>query len=608
MLGAAAALAGLGAGTVQAQTLNLPDTISTIGVAAPFLRCYEETWAISGGVRSGCPASGGTTSITSLEGNVDIGFMYDYGTNSPSQMGVNINLGADLKIDRSPGDAANNPAWPAGSPVTESEWTQADPSWIEYTCAVNAEGAHTTPAWENSDIPASPSAVAYMPLDTADPAVRQYIFNEYVLPSLQAGYQMIFFDNLYLTRNDGERCGHYDSQGNWVQQYTGGNDDSVYESDMLSWLQWLSNEIHAYSPDALLAVNYSPVYDQDPPSLYEQVFNTVDVVWDEGGFTNWGGARPSGAIWTSEFDAASYLADRSDKALIINGIAGDPTDTTPVNVTADDRQWIIANYLLVKGAHTYTDITLAQYGTYYDFPEYHIPIGSALAPAHQSQGVWMRTYTNGVTIVNPATVAHTITVPAGYTNIEVQSVEGAVRLAPTTALILLGTGSGTWSTAAAGGAAAKSASVNAEATAAKAGARATVSAAALTRVSTSTPRLRFTVSAPGDLTKVKDIVVRPGHGLRFARHRRLGTGSITVVGANGKRVGFTARLTNGALNISLKSAAAVERIVIASPVILASGSLVTKVRHGRAASVKTTVAATTTNGRTTSVLLVLKPR
>jgi hypothetical protein len=101
-------------------------------------------------------------------------------------------------------------------------WYQANhPDCIEYQCD------RTTVAYEFGD--------PNVPLDTTNPSVEQYIEQTYIEPTLAAGtgYDGIAFDNLRFNNGgtwSGQRCGHYDSSGNWVQQYNGTANDPAYRA------------------------------------------------------------------------------------------------------------------------------------------------------------------------------------------------------------------------------------------------------------------------------------------------------------------------------------------------------------------------------------------
>jgi hypothetical protein len=75
----------------------------------------------------------------------------------------------------------------------------------------------------------------------------------------------------------------------------------------------------------------------------------------------------------------------------------------------EDRQFLLGSYLLVKGRHTYLNLELSAEPEW--FPEYKIPIGTPLGglPASISSlwrsdwGLYARTYSHGLVLVNPST-------------------------------------------------------------------------------------------------------------------------------------------------------------------------------------------------------------
>ena len=72
----------------------------------------------------------------------------------------------------------------------------------------------------------------------------------------------------------------------------------------------------------------------------------------------------------------------------------------------DERDFLLASYMLLKGTHTY--INLAGSGVYY-FPEYDLDFGAAKSAlpadvsAYQSSGVYRRDFEKGIVVVNPTT-------------------------------------------------------------------------------------------------------------------------------------------------------------------------------------------------------------
>ena len=103
---------------------------------------------------------------------------------------------------------------------------------------------------------------------------------------------------------------------------------------------------------------------------------------------------------------------RQDKAVI----AQQYVDASDVN----DRMFLLANYLLIKGRHTYLNLDYSMEPEW--FPEYEIPIGSpsGSAPAtvadlwNAGWSVYARTYSNGLVLVNPTADAQTVNLGGTY--------------------------------------------------------------------------------------------------------------------------------------------------------------------------------------------------
>jgi hypothetical protein len=427
------------AGSSQASVARLPNTTNGIHIGVPFVRCYKETWFVGSRNTAGCNAAARTSIRTLDDAGVDVGWMWTYNYFSPSQTGVSAQLGAALNYDRFQGwkvGAANGSA----RPLTLDYWTRTHPNWVSYTCATDRAGRHTTPAWEFGAVPSDRATTpAYLPFDITNSAARRYLVEHYVKPSIDSGYRMVFFDNFSLS-NFAHRCGHYDSRGRWKQQYSGPGDPR-FAKDVIDWLRFLRDAVHGHK-GSLLAINYNPIQNGDSPTQYQQVFGLADVVWSEGGFTDWGKRRmDTTSGWTQQFETLRRLASRPGKGLIINGIAaprGPRAGVTDYSqFSSDDVDWVLANYLLVKGAHTYTAVTTGDYGYFHDLAGYHVPIGKPRGPAFANGGVWMRTFTNGLAIVNPdSTTSRDVVLPEGFVDTSGRSVARAV-VGPTSGVILL---------------------------------------------------------------------------------------------------------------------------------------------------------------------------
>src|SRR5437588_12113199 len=84
------------------------------------------------------------------------------------------------------------------------------------------------------------------------------------------------------------------------------------------------------------------------------------------------------------------------------------------NISRTEVQWVLANYLLVKGRHTYVFITgVQEYGYLYLRPEYAAQIGSPIGAMSGKGPIYFRNFTHGLAIVNPsASHGYTVQLPA----------------------------------------------------------------------------------------------------------------------------------------------------------------------------------------------------
>lgn len=116
--------------------------------------------------------------------------------------------------------------------------------------------------------------------------------------------------------------------------------------------------------------------------------------WAEGGYFS-----VEEADWQTQMDRILSMV-RMDKVLLLQQYVNKDR--------VEDRMFLLGSYLLVKGQHTYLNF---EYSTQPEwFPEYEIPIGTPVGGTPQSisslwhadLGVYARTYTNGLVLVNPS--------------------------------------------------------------------------------------------------------------------------------------------------------------------------------------------------------------
>jgi len=306
-------------------------------------------------------------------------------------------------------------------------WYQANhPDWLEYLCD------RKTLAFEFG-------STTLAPLDFANPAVQAYQWANWVDAPLAQGFGGIAVDTMDLT-NDWARCGHFDTSGAWVQQFTGQSDDAAFRKAVLGWEAATYKHVHAYSKTATMQVNVTYHFGE-PNSVNLQLMTTTDLLFDERGFTNWGTAArhvSTPTEWQTIVTALQYV---QSKGLCYMTNGEEPGASNQISQA--ERLWVLANYLLVKNNCTYVYVTgIANgqqgYGSLITFPEYSIAIGHATGTMKKKQGAWMRTFSGGLTLVNPYTATATVTLPPGnYVDVNGNAVTSPVTLARQTGQILL---------------------------------------------------------------------------------------------------------------------------------------------------------------------------
>jgi len=275
------------------------------------------------------------------------------------------------------------------------------PDWLEFRCD------RKTLAFEFG-------STSLAPIDFANPKVRAYQWANWVDAPLAQGYAGIAVDTMSASSNWG-RCGHYDLSGHWVQQYSGKANDPIYQRDELAWEAATYEHVHNYSNTATMQVNVSYEFGF-PMDVNLKLMTTTDLLFDERGFTNYGNPPdvPPPTQWEEIMAVLRYVESRG-VCYMTNGEESELTADIPQSA----RLWVIANYLLVKNRCTYMYITGftasggQDYGSLITFPEYSIQIGHPTHAMKKTQGVWARTYSGGLALVNPYYATATVTLPAG---------------------------------------------------------------------------------------------------------------------------------------------------------------------------------------------------
>ena len=270
---------------------------------------------------------------------------------------------------------------------------QNHPDWISYTCD------RTTPAWEfNSDNPER-----YVPLDITNSAVLQYMIDQYMAPAIAKGYSAIGFDNITF-QNIFHRCGVW-RDGQWVQQFSGkAIGDAAYVQSLLDWAAWTHPKLKSLGADVVL--NFS--HDFRIPgfgALKPAFLKNVDMVLDEGGSVDIGNGTGSNseADWLTNTHFEQELVRQGKALIVVNYIKTAHYSFNKMD-TGLAMRWSLANYLLVKGQHSYIYIgTLNEAGTMPDHADFKLPVGHPTSAMYKTGDVYARDFSNAGVFVNPST-------------------------------------------------------------------------------------------------------------------------------------------------------------------------------------------------------------
>jgi Hypothetical glycosyl hydrolase family 15 len=190
--------------------------------------------------------------------------------------------------------------------------------------------------------------------------------------------------------------------GRWKQLYSGKYNDSVYVHEVIDWAKAVYTRIHQYSSRAGVAFNMNILRS---PTSYRQLAPYTDIILDEGGLTNFGRAKKNYITdhqWLVQIQTIQNII-KLGKGFILN--AYEP-EMSYRDISSQQVQWDLSNYLLIKGGHTFTYVSVNPkspvWRTFSDRPEYHVLIGHPISDISTSQGVYMRRYSNGLAIVNPS--------------------------------------------------------------------------------------------------------------------------------------------------------------------------------------------------------------
>jgi hypothetical protein len=260
------------------------------------------------------------------------------------------------------------------------------PEWVEY------EADHVTPAY--GFIYARGNA---MSIDISNPDVREWYWQSFVQPAIDAGYRVIAFDNVDL-QNGEKREGHFDGRGEWVQQFSGSRIDDAYLFAVLDWMQYLGARLHKGGIGMAANITYPLGRPQLEPSM-RRLIGMVDIWGDEQGFTHHDAAEVNDEKWQRKFDFV-----RSVEAQTIHWAVNELASKHLAEASQTQIDWAVANYYLYREKNSLLTVCGAQeYGVYLDTPAMHVDLGHPLSPpVREDNGVWTRRYSAGLVGVNPS--------------------------------------------------------------------------------------------------------------------------------------------------------------------------------------------------------------
>ena len=295
-------------------------------------------------------------------------------------------------------------------------WKTVQPDWVLYKCD------RITPAYEFGD--------PNMPLDFANPALVSWQIQTYAQLASESGYDGIAADNMNLQNLFGA-CGVY-KNGQWVQRYTGQYDDPQWSADVITWLTRMQQALHRLRHPLALIPNLG-IDDLSPSDpLMQQVLSHIDGMEDEEGFTRYGDGYLTGGAWLQRIQLIESVQEQHKPYYIINQFP---------SVDHAEIQWALASYLMGKEHSAALFISTSQgYGVDLRYDEYNLQIGSPKGPMYQTQNVYMRDYSHGLSIVNPSAAdSYTVTLKADshYRDVSGNPVGQTITMPPHSGMVLL---------------------------------------------------------------------------------------------------------------------------------------------------------------------------
>ncbi|HEV3312949.1 MAG TPA: hypothetical protein VG815_20760 [Chloroflexota bacterium] len=290
------------------------------------------------------------------------------------------------------------------------------PTWILWQA--DSKGNPTRPAQSTLD----PGPI----VDFTNPQVQRYWMKHYIAPYLKSGFNGIAWDDS-LSSQGYRAVGHFDTHHRFVRMYSGPAAAETWDAAQTRALGDFLRQARALEPAAQFGLNSPMECNYTPPAIWIMPMKYVHTIMDEEGYTFYGNTNPwvtsqPGPFCSNRwlFKTTTYIAmqKQGKQLVLLNEVPGRVLPyMTNTNLTYRAYlQWALANYYLVKYAHTYFWFGGRQQ---YGYPvlmqrEELANIGRPLGDIFNAQGVYLRKYTKGMAIVNPSpNHSFTIALPHG---------------------------------------------------------------------------------------------------------------------------------------------------------------------------------------------------
>jgi hypothetical protein len=302
------------------------------------------------------------------------------------------------------------------------------PDWMVYECDGKTPAHYGSKyAWGGY----------YTPVDITQLDVRRALLRAHLdAPLRERQYDGVSLDNVSL-RNWFDRCGIY-RDGKWVQQYDEDDEwDSSFSNAVIAWLRFATRYAHERNLCSTANLKYALTPHR---KTYARAAYSVDIVLDERGFYDFrqsGEPTYSDEEWVERMTTLAEIAKHRG-LVVIDKPQRKWSQLTPKVVNAS-----IANYLLIKGDHSYLAILAADdHHRFVDFDQLYEDVGDARGAITRAGNLYRRFFRNAIALANPwkdKTAHYTLNTTSRWTYLG-KRIRGRVELAPGEARLIMRNG------------------------------------------------------------------------------------------------------------------------------------------------------------------------